>query len=64
VYILFRTRGGDFGGGTRAESPGTCQGIHRRSMYKGDTSTHVEGTDPRGGLERASEGEEALSGVI
>jgi len=29
-------------------------------MYKGDTSTHAEETDPRGGLERASKGQEAL----
>ena len=33
--------------------------IHRRFIYKGDTSTHAEGTDP-GGVERASEGCEAL----
>jgi len=34
--------------------------LHRRFIYKGDTSSHAEGTDSRGGLERASEGEEAL----
>jgi len=34
--------------------------IHRRCIYKGDTSTHAEGTDPGGGLERASESWEAL----
>jgi len=29
-------------------------------MHKGGTSTHAEGTDPRGGLERASEDQGAL----
>jgi len=32
--------------------------IHKRYIYKGDTIPHAEGTDPRGGLARASEGQD------